>query len=516
MKLGELSVTAFAKYLKDYDKNKDTSQAKYSDNSEEKNSTIIEAIIQTFKEKNNTKVLFYGTVQLLLYIYYFKEKPDESVKTRQTKSLNLICEVLDKVGSDITLEDESATSTSVRPYYSTSSYNYIVNGNKNIKPLVYNDTDTINNIFEKLKKGIPEKASDLDKLWEPFLNIEITNTGSIKMSDEKKYEDYKTDIEDAIKNGAKQIILTGAPGTGKTKMAEDIAKALGSYYELVQFHPSYDYTDFVEGLRPVEIGNKVVFKKIDGTFKKFCRKATKAENKDSNYFFIIDEINRADLSKVFGELMYGLEQDKRDKKFKTQYQNLPTWSIEDKKELSNEEEEDVFFDEFYIPKNVIVIGTMNDIDRSVESIDFALRRRFLWMEIKVTEDLLKSAFKTMENNAFKNVADDLAERVSALNKIIKDDGKKFDLNEHYYISQGLFAGLPRNIISKLPSDNQSSDYNKKLSAFLEEVFKWRIEPTLREYIRGETSEEINTFIGSCKDALIPENKSTSQSDSSAN
>lgn len=142
---------------------------------------------------------------------------------------------------------------------------------------------------------------------------------------ERDYDGYKGQIVSAIKNGAKQIILTGAPGTGKTRMAKEIAEGtekeagMGTplpwkeknesgkeaKYELVQFHPSYDYTDFVEGLRPVEDNNDVKFKKLDGIFKSFCRHVAEQNKKDNEsqqkqkekrYFFIIGEINRADLS----------------------------------------------------------------------------------------------------------------------------------------------------------------------------------------------------------------------------
>ena len=108
------------------------------------------------------------------------------------------------------------------------------------------------------------------------------------------------------------LILTGAPGTGKTYLAREIAKGLGASqdsgrYEFVQFHPSYDYTDFVEGLRPKQVGDNVVFERKDGIFKAFCKKAAKDTNPENKYVFVIDEINRGEISKIFGELFFSID-----------------------------------------------------------------------------------------------------------------------------------------------------------------------------------------------------------------
>jgi 5-methylcytosine-specific restriction endonuclease McrBC GTP-binding regulatory subunit McrB len=149
--------------------------------------------------------------------------------------------------------------------------------------------------------------------------------------------------------------------------------------------------------------------------------------------------------------------------------------------------DDVFSDGFYIPENVYIIGTMNDIDRSVESMDFALRRRFVWKEIKVTEDLLKDAIPLVlegildkENSEAKNIVSGICK----LNETIKDEGSKYGLNEQYFISQGQFANLPF----------ENTDEN----TVMEFVWKYRIEPLLREYVRGE--RDIEAFITKCEDA----------------
>lgn len=169
--------------------------------------------------------------------------------------------------------------------------------------------------------------------------------------------------------GNHNLVLTGAPGTGKTYLAKQVAKSLGAKHLLVQFHPSFDYTDFVEGLRPMPSGG---FCREDGVLKKLCKEAI--EHPEDNFVLIIDEINRGEISKIFGELFFAIDPGYRGEegKVRTQYQNLVA-------------ADDPFADGFYVPKNLYIIGTMNDIDRSVESMDFAMRRRFAWKEIKAED-----------------------------------------------------------------------------------------------------------------------------------
>lgn len=333
-------------------------------------------------------------------------------------------------------------------------------------------------------------------------------------------DNIKAEIIDLIQNGGcRQIIFTGAPGTGKTYIAKEIAEEIAKEtdapfsgdedndYRFVQFHPSYDYTDFIEGIRPFEENDKVVFRKVDGIFKEFCRDVVEANRRanggnddksseDGNklYFFIIDEINRANLSKVFGELMYCLEKDKRgvNGRVQTQYKNLPTYRLNTKTDkperLPNHAVDDVFYEGFYIPKNVVIIGTMNDIDRSVESMDFALRRRFEWIEFEVTEATLKRAFALGEfTDAMKANAGDLAKAVDKLNETITEEGEKFGLTKQHYISQGQFANLPNKIAKGLSGSNA-------LDAIKEYAWKYRIKPLLKEYLRGEEQEAIDDFL----------------------
>lgn len=374
-----------------------------------------------------------------------------------------------------------------------------------------------------LTGNIKELGKHLNNEWGADIKMDNDSSNNGKSIEEQ--------LKDLISNGATQIILTGAPGTGKTRMAKKVAeececcgKLNDKNYEFVQFHPSYDYTDFVEGLRPIEDkdGNTtMVFRKVDGIFKKFCRDVEVQNEEDENnkkkkYFFLIDEINRADLSKVFGELMFCLETDKRGKgnAVQTQYQNLPTYDVKEKKYYGEDDSKDDFKDGFYIPENVIIIGTMNDIDRSVESMDFALRRRFIWKEVEVDEKLLQNSLTAMlteytDKNNEKLFTDDNARDVAKgitfhimnLNKVLRGDSR---FGKHYFISQGQFANLPENVIEYAANAGEAEDIAMSL---IESVWNLRLESLLYEYIRGEGDEQ--DFVKECKNELgIEEKEST--------
>ena len=177
------------------------------------------------------------------------------------------------------------------------------------------------------------------------------------------------------------IVLHGAPGTGKTYTARRIASHLceddpDTGVQFVQFHQSYDYTDFVEGLRPCGISDdgQLRFERRNGIFMEFCQRA--AADPEYDFVFIIDEINRGELSRIFGELFFSIDPDYRGEQGRvmTQYSNM--WT---------DEEGSPFRKGFYVPENLYIIATMNDIDRSVESMDFAIRRRFVFHEITAAD-----------------------------------------------------------------------------------------------------------------------------------
>ena len=450
-----------------------------------------------------------------------------------------------------------------------------------------------NDLFEyKIRKELNEAFDELGILNTIDVYNKKTNDETILQDDNEIVNKFTT-----LLKSTRNLILTGAPGTGKTYLAKQIATAMGcSENEIgfVQFHPSYDYTDFVEGLRPVSKDNcdNIGFERKDGVFKEFCKRALdiKPQNKkqlpltsangisfndvydsllndvkrgvittydrkyrtgklsydgsriryengktesDFNmklmydyyvenqiwdlseyekedfwklisqltqgrtktldyveyswtlqqllnrakaflnkgnkeivvdasiasdeveinevtkpFVFIIDEINRGEISKIFGELFFSIDPGYRGEKgrVKTQYQNLV-------------EEGDLFSDGFFVPENVYIIGTMNDIDRSVESMDFAFRRRFAFAEVKAEDNV-----KMLDSLEELGLKDDAIKTMMSLNKAISEiDG----LSPAYHIGASYFLKL--------------KEYGDDC---WEALWNYHLEGLLREYLRG--------------------------------
>lgn len=267
--------------------------------------------------------------------------------------------------------------------------------------------------------------------------------------------------------------------------------ALDGEVAFVQFHPSFDYTDFIEGLRPTapDENGVVGFEKLDGVFKSFCMNAL--DNPSKNYVFIIDEINRGEISKIFGELFYSIDPGyrvsqemlkmhangtKRVSIIRTQYANM------DKKpnrfDLALEEKDT--FGHFFIPDNVYILGTMNDIDRSVESMDFAFRRRFTWKEIKASDTQKVIIHNSDSWNGVlptETVLKKIDSTMQKLNNAIWDDSTETGIegfSTAYHIGASYFLKLA------LYFQDDDPFY---------ELWTNHLESLLKEYLRGTGHEQ---------------------------
>ncbi|WP_253345501.1 AAA family ATPase [Staphylococcus equorum] len=225
-------------------------------------------------------------------------------------------------------------------------------------------------------------------------------------------EEYYHSLVQLIKI-KKNVILQGPPGVGKTYAAKRLAYSImgvkaKNRVKMIQFHQSYSYEDFIMGFRPTETG----FKLHKGTFYNFCKQAE--EDSENEYFFIIDEINRGNLSKIFGELFMLIENDKRDTELDLLYAD----------------------EKFSVPRNVYIIGMMNTADRSLAILDYALRRRFAFYDMNTSFSTM--GFRSYQENLQSSKFDALIQCVQDLNNEIIDDET---LGEGFVIGHSYFCNL---------------------------------------------------------------------------
>lgn len=302
------------------------------------------------------------------------------------------------------------------------------------------------------------------------------------------------DLGTMLEKGNKAVILYGPPGTGKTYSAlEYIFSELGIkrsdaekikrnedgliLYQspdglgeatIVQFHPNYSYQDFVGGIFPgvdKDDKTKLFYEEREGVFKKICDCATKPENKGKKYYLLIDEINRADLSSVFGELMYGLE-------YRGFTMHIP------------------IFGEFTIPDNVYIIGTMNNTDKSLIGFDIALRRRFAFIKIEPDMDVLEQLClvpdQEQDDDSSQNTLDlpfEFAKRARDLNTRIKKDLR---LPAEKQIGHAYFLKI-KDFCDSRKVDEEHIEYVLTPYA-LEQLWIYHIAPLLEEYLGIEYDE----------------------------
>ena len=250
-------------------------------------------------------------------------------------------------------------------------------------------------------------------------------------------DDAQYDSLVSLLKNKNNLILQGAPGVGKTYAARRVAYSImgekdDSRIEFVQFHQNYSYEDFMMGYKPTDNGFELKY----GVFYRFCTLA--ANHPDKEYFFIIDEINRGNMSKIFGELLMLIEKDYRGKKITLAYNGMP----------------------FSVPKNVYIIGMMNTADRSLAMIDYALRRRFSFYMMTPAFD--RKGFKDYQAALSNDKLNKLITEVKNLNKAIHDDKS---LGEGFCIGHSYFCG-------------HSSGEN---DAWLSEIVNYDIIPMLKEY-----------------------------------
>lgn len=382
-----------------------------------------------------------------IYKYFEAAKPGdliigyESTPTKQIKAIYEVIKGIHNTDKGEEIEFELVEKLEIPIHWNDLKNNpalqnceVFINNQGSLFKLTEEEYDIIREIID-IKNIITEKFLESSNVMKYKFTEDIDKPFIIE-------EEFQQTV--ALLKRKKNIILQGPPGVGKTFIARKLAYEImqeikDANIEMVQFHQSYSYEDFIQGLRPTQ---KSGFDLKNGVFYDFCNKAL--AHPDRPFFFIIDEINRGNLSKIFGELMMLIEADKRHEKFALK--------------LTYAEDEE---DRFYVPENLYIIGTMNTADRSLAIVDYALRRRFAFVTLQPDYGYnFRSFLKT------KGLSDALIEHIcSSVNKVnnkIKEDP---NLSEGFQIGHSYFCTYK-------PNEDENKWWN--------EIISFELKPLLEE------------------------------------